>query len=51
VEWRFPERVTFAQFSADGRRLLVLTRDQTSYLLAVPAPAGVTDAHQAQNPL
>lgn len=50
IEWQFPERVTFAQFSADGQRLLVVTRDQTAYVLAVPAPPG-TPAPSGRNPL
>ena len=36
--YRFPQDVVFAQFSGGGRRLLVLTRDQTAYILALPAP-------------
>lgn len=48
AEFHFPERVTFVQFSADGRQLLVVTRDQTAYLLAVPA---APSAAAAQNPL
>lgn len=35
----FPHATVWAQFSADGRRLLVLTQDQTVYLFSVAALA------------
>ncbi|HUX68073.1 MAG TPA: M48 family metalloprotease [Terriglobales bacterium] len=36
--YRFPHAVVFAQFSGGGHRLLALTRNQTAYILALPAP-------------
>ncbi|MGH9481099.1 MAG: M48 family metalloprotease [Terriglobales bacterium] len=39
--YQFPKDAVFAQFSADGARLLVLTRDQTVYILNMPAKPGV----------
>jgi hypothetical protein len=40
----FPSRIEFEQFSADGKRFLVLTSDQTAYFLNMTslAPAGST---------
>ncbi|MBZ5548774.1 MAG: M48 family metalloprotease [Acidobacteriia bacterium] len=32
-QYKFPTPVAFKQFSADGKRLFVLTRDQTAYVL------------------
>jgi len=38
---QFPEAIAYAHFSADGKRLLVLTRKQSVYIL------DVSDAHNA----
>ena len=35
-ELRFAHEISFVRFSADGRRLFVLTADQTAYTVAVP---------------
>lgn len=37
--YRFPTSVAFKKFSADGRRLFVLTRDQTAYVLDLDSAA------------
>jgi len=37
--YRFPGTVAYKKFSADGKRLFVLTRDQTAYVLDLDAPA------------
>jgi hypothetical protein len=39
AEFVFTARVAFAQFSPDGRKLFVLTADQTAFVLNAPAPA------------
>ena len=36
-EYEFPEPVSFKQFSGDGKRMLVLTVEQTVYILDVTA--------------
>jgi hypothetical protein len=38
-EFTFASNVHFDQFSKDGKRLLVLTEDQTAYFLDTPNPA------------
>ena len=38
-EFSFPNRISLMRFSQDGRRLFVLTRDQTVYILDVSALA------------
>lgn len=47
-EYRFPVSVAFKKFSADGKKLFVLTRDQTAYVLDLNAvkeqPSGVVKA-------
>jgi len=46
-EYRFPVSIAFKKFSTDGKRLFVLTRDQTAYVLDLNAgqePAGVVKA-------
>jgi WD40 repeat protein len=37
-QYNFPTSVMYAQFSPDGRRLFVLTRDQTAYTLDLTVP-------------
>ena len=37
--YRFPVSVAFKKFSADGKRLFVLTRDQTAYVLDLDSTA------------
>jgi hypothetical protein len=37
-EYKFPTPVAFKQFSADGKSLFVLTRDQTAYVLDLTVP-------------
>jgi hypothetical protein len=36
-EYTFPSNVAYAHFSADGKRILVMTEDQVVYVLNVPA--------------
>jgi len=46
-EYRFPVSIAFKKFSTDGKRLFVLTRDQTAYVLDLNTgqePAGVVKA-------
>lgn len=40
-EYKFPEDVVFTQASADGDRVLVVTRDETAYILNLPSKPGV----------
>ncbi len=37
-EYTFPSSVAYAHFSADGKRILVITEDQIVYVLSVTAP-------------
>jgi hypothetical protein len=46
----FAEPVVLKAFSMDGKRLLVLTSDQTVYLLDVANPSGAEPA-LASNPV
>jgi hypothetical protein len=39
-EYSFPSAAVFARFSGDGKRLFVLTQDQTAYTIDLTAPAG-----------
>ena len=36
-EYQFPTSVAYKTFSSDGKRLFVLTRDQTAYILDLTA--------------
>jgi len=46
--YKFPASIAYKKFSADGKKLFVLTRDQTAYVLDLNAvqeqPSGVVKA-------
>jgi len=44
VEYKFPDPISFKQFSADGKRLLVLTATQNVYILDVATTIPINSA-------
>ncbi len=49
--YKFPVSVAYKRFSPDGKRLFVLTRDQTAYILDLTAaPAEASDSPRPQTP-
>jgi WD40 repeat protein len=46
--YKFPVSVIYKKFSPDGKRLLVLTSDQTVYVLNLPASAEASEANEGR---